>query len=148
MILWHVPNIGKDPDAGKDWRREEKGTTEDEMVGWHHWRNGVEFEQAPGVGDGQGSLVCCRQWGRKELDMTDQLNWLSAQYTPVKTTVKTFSFFLCDCKLILKTSSFRCFFMVISCQKSNTFPLRTNVRDFPDGLVVKNASLQGMQVQA
>ena len=51
--------IGKDPDAGKDWRQEEKGTTEDEMVGWHHWLNGHKFEQAPGVGDGQGSLACC-----------------------------------------------------------------------------------------
>ena len=50
---------GKDPDAGKDWKQEEKGMTEDEMVGWHHWFNGHELEQAPGVGDGQGSLVCC-----------------------------------------------------------------------------------------
>ena len=51
--------IGKDPDAGKDWRQEEKGMTEDEMVGWHHWLNGHEFEQRPGDGDGQGSLACC-----------------------------------------------------------------------------------------
>ena len=55
--------IGKDPDAGKDWRQEEKGTTEDEMVGWHHWLNGHEFEQAQGVGDEQGSPVCCSPWG-------------------------------------------------------------------------------------
>ena len=67
--------IGKDPDAGKDCRREEKGMTEDEMVGWHHWLNGHEFEQALGVGDGQGSLACCSPWGHKELDMTEQLNW-------------------------------------------------------------------------
>ena len=67
--------IGKDPDAGKDWRQEEKGTTEDEMVGWHHWVNGLEFEQALGVGDGQGSLVCCSPWGRKESDTTERLNW-------------------------------------------------------------------------
>ena len=66
--------IGKDPDAGKDWRREEKGTTEDEMVGWHHWLDGHECEQAPGVGDGQGSLTCCSPWGHKELDMTERLN--------------------------------------------------------------------------
>ena len=63
LILWpaDVKNllIGKDPDAGKDWRQEEKGTTDDEMVGWHHRLDGHEFEQAPGVGDGQGSLVCC-----------------------------------------------------------------------------------------
>jgi len=67
--------IGKDPDAGKDWRREEKGTTEDEMVGWHHQLNGHEFEQTPGVGDGQGGLECCSPCGHKELDTTEQLNW-------------------------------------------------------------------------
>ena len=67
--------IWKDPDAGKDWRQEEKGMTEDEMVGWHHWLDGHEFEQIPGVGDGQGSLACCSPWGRKELDTTEWLNW-------------------------------------------------------------------------
>jgi len=66
--------IGKDPDAGKDWRQE-KGTTEDEMVGWHHQFYGHEFEQALGVGDEQGSLACCSPWGRKESDTTEQLNW-------------------------------------------------------------------------
>ena len=66
---------GKDPDAGKDWRREEKGTTEDEMAGWHHWLDGHEFEQALGVGDGQGSLVCCSPWGHEESDTTEWLNW-------------------------------------------------------------------------
>ena len=65
---------GKDPEAGKDWRREEKGTTEDEMVGWHHWLNGHEFEQAPGVGDGQGGLVFYSPWCHKESDMTERLN--------------------------------------------------------------------------
>ena len=58
--------IRKDLDAGKDWRQEEKGMTEDEMVGWHHWFNGHEFEQALGDGEGQGSLVCCSPWGRKD----------------------------------------------------------------------------------
>ena len=62
--------IGKDPDVGKDWLQEEKGTTEDEMVWWHQRLDGHEFEQAPGVGDGQGSLACCNSWGHKELDMT------------------------------------------------------------------------------
>ena len=66
--------IRKDPDAGQDWRQEEKRTTEDEMVGWHHWLDGHEFEQALGVGDGQGSLVCCSPWGHKESDTTGQLN--------------------------------------------------------------------------
>ena len=62
--------IGKDPDAGKDWGQEEKGTTEDEMAGWHHWLNGRELEQTLGDNEGQGSLVCCSLWGCKELDMT------------------------------------------------------------------------------
>ena len=66
--------IGKDPDAGKDWRQEKKGMTEDEMFGWHHWLNGHEFEQAPGDGDRQGSLVCCSPWGHKELNMIEWLN--------------------------------------------------------------------------
>ena len=72
LKLWpsEVKNqiTGKDPDPGKDWKQEEKGTTEDEMVRWHHWLNGHEFEQAPGVGDGQGSLACCTPWGPKESD--------------------------------------------------------------------------------
>ena len=80
-ILWpsDVKNwlIGKDPDAGKDWGQEEKGTTEDEMVGWHHWFNGHEFEHAPEVGDGQGSLAWCSPQGCKMRDMTEQLNWTS-----------------------------------------------------------------------
>ena len=66
---------GKDPDSGKDWRGEEKGTTEDEMVVWHHRLNGHKFEYTPGVGDGQGGLTCCSPWGRKESDATDRLNW-------------------------------------------------------------------------
>ena len=68
--------IGKDPDVGKDWGQEAKGATEDEMVGWHHQLNGQEFEQTLGDSEGQGSLVCCSPWGHKELDMTEQLNWL------------------------------------------------------------------------
>ena len=67
--------IWKDPDAGKDWGQEEKWTTEDEMVGWHHWLNGHGFMWAPGVGEGQGGLACFSSWGCKELDTTEQLNW-------------------------------------------------------------------------
>ena len=74
--------IRKDPDTGKDWRQEEKGMTEDEMVGWHHWLDGHELEQAPGVGDGQGSLVCCSPWGRKELNTTERLNWTALDAGP------------------------------------------------------------------
>ena len=73
--------IEKDPDAGKDWRREEKGMTEDEMVGWHHRLDGHEFEQAPGVGDGQGSLVCCSPWGCKESEETEQLSWTNVYFS-------------------------------------------------------------------
>ena len=62
---------GKDPAAGKDWRQEEKGTTEDKMVGWHHWLNGCEFEQAQGDGEGQGSLACCSPWSLRELNTTE-----------------------------------------------------------------------------
>ena len=67
--------IGKGPDAGKDWRQEEKGATEDKMIGWHRWLDGYQFEQAPGVGDGQESLECCSPWGHKDSDTTEQLNW-------------------------------------------------------------------------
>ena len=77
-ILW-LPDvkswlIGKNPDAGKDWGQEEKGTTEDEKVGWHHWLSGHEFELTLGVGDGQGSLACCSPWGHKQSDVTWRLN--------------------------------------------------------------------------
>ena len=72
LILWspHAKSllIGKDPDAGRDWGQEEKGMTEDEMAGWHHKLNGHGFGWTPGVGDGQGGLVCCSSWGLKESD--------------------------------------------------------------------------------
>ena len=72
-ILW-PPDVKEDPDAEKDQGREEKGITEEEMVGWNHWLNGHEFEQALGDSEGQGSLVCCSLWGCKELDTTEWLN--------------------------------------------------------------------------
>ena len=90
-ILWPPDKknwfIRKDPDVGKDWRQEEKGTTKDEIVGWHHQLDGHESEQTLGAGDGQGSLACCSPWGRKESDTTEQLNCLnspcpSAKYIP------------------------------------------------------------------
>ena len=78
-VLWppHAKSwlTGKDPDAGRNWGQEEKGTIEDEMVGWHHRLDGHEFEWTQGVGDGQGGLACCDSWGHKESDMTEQLNW-------------------------------------------------------------------------
>ena len=89
-ILW-PPDIkgwfiGKDPDAGKDWRQEEKGMTEDEMVGWHHWLDGHECEQDLGVGGGQGSLACCSPQGCKESDTTKQLNWTEGKGPRKKNT--------------------------------------------------------------
>ena len=79
-ILWSpdAKNLltGKDPDARKEWRQEEKGMTEDEMIGWHHQLYEHEFKQAPGVSDGQGSMACYSPWGWKESDTTEQLNWI------------------------------------------------------------------------
>ena len=84
LILWPPDEetwlIWKDPDAGKDWRQEEKGMTDDEMAGWHHWLNGYEFEQVPGVGDGQASLACCCHWGHKESDTIEWLNWTEPNF--------------------------------------------------------------------
>ena len=87
-ILWPpVANkwlIWKDPDAGKDWGHEEKGTTEDEVVGWHHRLDVHGFGWTPGVGDGQGGLVCCGSWGHKELDMAERLNWTEEPWWEMK----------------------------------------------------------------
>ena len=98
-VLWppHAKSwlIGKDSDAGRDWGQEEKGMTEDEMAGWHHWLNGHEFEWTPGVGDGQGGLVCCDSWGRKETWLNDwtELNWESnSKNTDSVTLLITFAF--------------------------------------------------------
>ena len=73
-LMWRVDSLEM-TDAGRDWGHEEKGTTEDEMAGWHHRLDGCEFEWTLGVGDGQGGLACCNSWGCKESDMTEQLNW-------------------------------------------------------------------------
>ena len=85
-ILWppHAKSwlIGKDPNAGRDWGQEEKGTTEDEMAGWHHQLNAHEFGWTLGVGDGQGGLARCDSWGRKQWDMTKQLNWTELNFLP------------------------------------------------------------------
>ena len=105
-ILWS-PDVksslfGKDSDAGKDWRWEEKEMTEDEMVGWHHWLSGHEFEQAPGAGDGQGGLQCCSP-GCKESVMTEQLNW-----TELKTSMVILSKILASkwCSLLHSESGY------------------------------------------
>ena len=91
-VLWppHAKSrlIGKNPDGGKDWGQEEKGMTEDEMVGWHHWLNGHGFEWTLGVGDGQGGLVCCGLWCGKESDMTERLNWTELNWSLLAFTWK------------------------------------------------------------
>ena len=95
-IVW-PPNakswlIWKDPDAGKDWGQEEKRTTDDEMVGWHHRLNRHEFGWTPGVGDGQGGLACCDSWGRKESDTNERLSdWVTEVSWTVCNTAQWFS---------------------------------------------------------
>ena len=100
--------IETDPDAGKDWRQEEKGKTEDEMVGWHHQLNGHEFEQAPEVGDGQGSLACCSLWGHKESDTTEQLNWTEHDKSSKQLSISSYNYFPLG-MIIFKIYSLRTF---------------------------------------
>ena len=103
--------IWKDPDAGKDWGQEEKGMTEDKMVGWHHWLNGHGFGWTPGVGDGQGGLECCSSWGGKESDTTKQLNWTDSIWpylnliTYAETLIPNKVTFTC---MGVKTSTYHC----------------------------------------
>ena len=96
-ILWppHAKSwlIRKDPDAGRDWGQEKKGTTEDEMAGWHHRLDGHEFEWTPGVGDGQGGLACCNSWGCKESDTSEWLNWTEIPFISFTTGVLNLSTF-------------------------------------------------------
>jgi len=98
LIFWppHVKSwlTGKDSDVGRDWGQEEKGTTEDEMAGWHHRLDGRESEWFLGVGDGQGGLLCCGPWDRNESDMTEQLNWF------IKLWTKLLASYLCSSLLI------------------------------------------------
>ena len=84
----------KGPDAGKHWRQEEKGMPEDDMVGWHHWLNGHEFEQALGDGKGQGSLVCCRQSDHKEIDMAEWLDNSSNNHIKKKKGIISLSIYI------------------------------------------------------
>ena len=112
--------IWKDPDAGKDWRHEEKGLTEDEMVGWHHWLNGHEFEQTLGVGDGQGCLACCSPWVHKESDTTEPLN-----YTHLSLVIFVKFFLLYKISIKLKTEKIikPIYHQPPSCPRSNTLSL-------------------------
>ena len=100
-LMWRVDSLKK-TDAWRDWGQEEKGTTEDEVAGWHHWLDGCEFEWTPGAGDGQGGLACCNSWGRKESDMTERLNWLNAIKHLQSPQKKKMSISLSSRKIILK----------------------------------------------
>ena len=105
---------GKDSDAGRDWGQEEKGTTEDEMAGWHHWRDGCESEWTPGVGDGQGGLACCDSWGHKESDTTERLDWTELRpliFDEIIDMVRFTSFTL----LLVFFLSYLCFICFLSC---------------------------------
>ena len=101
-ILWppHVKSwlIGKDCDAGRDWGQEEKGTTEDEMAGWHHRLDGYELEWTPGVSDGQGGLVCCDSWGHKESDTTERLKWTELNWVKKSNKIRTIT---CPVELVM-----------------------------------------------
>ena len=113
VTFWGLPPhakswlIGKDPDAGRDWGQEEKGTTEDEMAGWHHWLDGHESEWTPGVGDGQGGLVCCHSWGLKESDTTEWLNWSESN---IESAPHPISHVHCPQDLIFHKKLFYCFY--------------------------------------
>ena len=113
-VLWppHAKGwlIGKDPGAGRDWGQEEKGTTEDEMAGWHHWLNAHEFEWTLGVSDGQGGLACCDSWGRKELDTTERLNGTELS------KLKVLNLFL----------AFMCSFSMVAWERTDRFALSTD----------------------
>ena len=106
--------IWKDPDAVKDWGQEEKGMTEHEMVGWHHWLSGHRFGWNPGVGDGQGGVACCSSWGRKESDTTEQLNWTDKEvsdmifYKETKTGKKNWGMTL-NCLILLQV----CYYTIL-----------------------------------
>ena len=103
--------FGKDPDAGKDWRQEEKGMTGDEMVQWHHWLNGHKFEEAPGFRDGQGGLVCFSPWGRKVSGTTKHLNWsyfkyIWMLYMYMYTLTYTYLIYVCGWRKIIENKIF------------------------------------------
>ena len=116
-VLWppHVKSwlIGKDSDAGRDWGQEEKGTTEDDMIAWHHWLDGCESEWTPGVGDGQGGLACCNSRGPKESDTTERLNWtelnaLGLFFIPFPDNAHVFYVVIIDYKVA------QCFYLIIA----------------------------------
>ena len=102
-VLWppHAKSwlIGKDSDAGRDWGQEEKGMTEDEMAGWHHWLDGHESEWTLGVGDGHGGLVCCDSWGHKESDTTEWLIWSDLPNFPKVSLLMTIRHISSLCRL-------------------------------------------------
>ena len=105
-LMWRVDSLEKDSDAGREWEQEEKGTTEDEMAGWHHWPDGHESDWTPGVGDGQGGLACCSSWGhRVGHDWATELNWTEM----TKDIVHLFMYLLALCITLLEKCLFKSF---------------------------------------
>ena len=128
--------FGKDPDAGKDWGQEGKGVTEDEMVGWHHWLNGHEFEQVPGDGEGQGGLVCCSPWGHKDSNMTEWMNnndpmlllkQIISLYLKVKCNQESRMLFAKSGNVKFENSCMSSIWKILSCKLSNTGFLLTSL---------------------
>ena len=122
-VLWppHAKSwlIGKDSDAGRDWGQEDKGTTEDEMAGWHHRLDGREFQWTPEVGNRQGGLACCDSWGRKELDTTEGLNWSELNLSVIQApnlrvnSYSSISFAYLPNHLILKKKKKHSFYLLL-----------------------------------
>ena len=102
--------------AGRDWGQEEKGTTEDEMAGWHHRLDGREFEWTPGVGNGQGGLACCDSWGRKESDTTEGLNWTELWYIVLLKDIYLFIYYLLQV-LVAAHRVFVCLFVLVKARR-------------------------------
>ena len=101
LLMRRVDSLEK-TDAGRDWGQEEKGTTEDEMAGWHHWLEGHESQWILEVGDGQGGLACCDSWGRKESDTTEQLNWTELNWILWQSCQKSLYFIIRSSVFMLK----------------------------------------------
>ena len=118
--------IGKDPNAGKDWGQEEKGTIEDEMVGWHHWLNGHGFEWTLGVGVGQGGLACCGSWSCKELGMTEWLNWTELKWVKCQ--------YLCKLLLLPEEKSKLLNIKILSFSKLHIYFMPVNTVQFSSNL--------------
>ena len=130
-VLWppHVKSwlIGKDSDAGRDWRQEEKGMTEDEMAGWHPWLDGRESKWTPGVGDGQGGLECCSSWGQTRLSDWNELNWMTLLQKSLSNSIALNRIFIITAFVSKDTSI--CLLFKVFCFQQSLFYF-TNIQIF------------------